>query len=320
MLDLKEIQGFMATRELDIEGLARECAVTPEMVASWLAGDAIPRPRKLSKLCEVLGISVENAILKDAADKILVLVHSPDLKDCPALETDRIQDIARCLTTLAPLVIRKTPLAASHLFAPTLDKGYLDSVANHYRIKLKYARGQHGGSVGALIQELRQMNVVIVPTPLGSGDEHRQSASFFHAQTNLAFVMLNLDAPVVDQISALTFHLAACLVFPCAEALDKRAFALALGQRLLSGLLGIKDGALETSVFKGLHAELSLNVNSYVNHCCGKFGDPIFEALAAFQQLEGGRNPAMVRDTLQVSLMDAVELSYAIPRNNFIKK
>ncbi len=88
--------------------------------------------------------------------------------------------------------------------------------------------------------------------------------------------------------------------------------------------LGVASSGLETDEFwehwnanrtniptvgHALFGTEKLDLATYVCECERVFGTPIFQALARWQQHEGGRSPSFIAAALNTSLEDAVELS-----------
>lgn len=298
MLDLKALKLAITERDVQLPELATYCNVSAEELAGWLTGEIIPRPNKLQALCEFLGLSVNQALRPTRRLKLKVAYEQPVGGPADGCEPDWVADIAGCLMTLAPLARLGSPLAPPQLHRPSLNPDYVTWVAEHFR---RMGKAEDWG----LMQQLQKMGVILIPLLGNQSSSLRGSASFHHVDSGRTFVTVNLGASAAEIRDSLAFHLGACLAFPCTAHIAPVRFAKVFARAVTRDVPVTLDPA-------GIRCGLQDGAESFVTRCLSVFGSCYLETLAKFQSLEGGRNPAFVQLALQSSLLDAVDISFAL--------
>jgi transcriptional regulator with XRE-family HTH domain len=298
MLNLPLLHSALRERGLTAAELADHCDVSLEVVSSWLLGNALPRPAKLRSLSTALGLSPQ--ALYSSSVSPVSFVFGMDAQ--PHLDArENAESLAGLLHSLAYFLPPRPLWASASLAEPRLDATYIRKVAADLRAYLGIAVCRPL-TADELLQLHQEAGTVIIPVLDASTDTF---ASMYELERHQLWIRLNLASTEKE----LAFQLARALAHGLSAAslsdMDCAPFAQCLAAELLH---------LESFEFDTAEAVPPSTPAAYVIGCESVLRTPVFKALEAFQQQEGGTNPAFVSEILSLPLGDAVALSrYLLP-------
>jgi transcriptional regulator with XRE-family HTH domain len=233
MLNITAIE--VAMRKLGLNGtaLADACQVSKEATSNWLKGESIPRPSKLTKLAEVLKLSVDDLLeVSDVPEPLFAYRTKRNLPVTgPAREA--AEELARHLRQLLPYVEDRSDFEPPLLRAPSLDDERIRSAANTVRssLGLVHSDALTNGHMEGLF---RTFGAVLVPVLWGLNKEkHENALTVYLPDSKTSWVVFNLGCKQDDYKYWLAHEYGHCLTLHALSEDDGEKFAEAFAQHLL---------------------------------------------------------------------------------------
>jgi transcriptional regulator with XRE-family HTH domain len=199
MLNVPIIKAAMRGLGLNGAKLADACGVSREAASNWLAGESMPRPSKLSKLAEVLNLSVDS-LLEAGTDTVEPVFAYRTKQNRAVSGASRIaaEELARHMRQLLPFLELEAEFEPQQVKDPVLDDAHLRRVAHQVRESVGLAAIEPI-SVEQLIGLFHKFKAVLVPVLWGLNKEHHENAlSVYLPDTKTSFVVFNLGGKVDD--------------------------------------------------------------------------------------------------------------------------
>src|SRR5574337_941370 len=136
MLNIPAIEGAMRRLGMSGTALAEACTVSKEATSNWLNGESIPRPSKLTKLSEVLGIPVETLLNVVQPPTPVFAYRTKFNKPVSGPMRDAAEEQARHLEQLLPFVDERPDFEPPLLREPSLDAERIRNAATRARASL----------------------------------------------------------------------------------------------------------------------------------------------------------------------------------------
>jgi transcriptional regulator with XRE-family HTH domain len=223
--------------------LADRCEVTREAASKWLAGESIPRPKKLKALAESLGLDIASISLGNGPlPQPVVAYRTKGRLDATDEATDAAHDLARHLRQLAPFVREKSLYADPVLKFPELDDAYIRKAALQARARIGL-NAREPITREHLFALHHAFQSVLVPV-FWSGDKdgHENALSVYLPESEMSWVVFNLNARNDDFNYWIAHELGHCYSLHVLRDGAAEKFA----ERFAQELLFPYDAALET--------------------------------------------------------------------------
>lgn len=317
MLKTESLKAALQAKGWTPADLARECQVSREAVSKWLAGESLPRPKTLLKLCTLLTLrwsdlveSADDGASQDvltaqleAGQFMRVVLEDEQLDDAKdfGLQTLSAAHCAGALTPVEPPRLRNPQQEA-------LAAALAHVRAGLYRVvpALRPTGEDNGLLVMGLLRLLKDFGAVVVPGARQVLGTSRSSVTVVHCRPQEHYaVLVSLDAPWGQVPALLAYAYGACLAMHKLPALEAHSFSSALAQELAGPV-----SPLSTPLWRELCLGAEpVSAEAYVTKLEAQTFSLAFEGLRQFQRMEQGRNHAFVKEVLRVPLLDAYEIS-----------
>jgi transcriptional regulator with XRE-family HTH domain len=197
-LALPAIATAMEKSGLSQASLAHELDVSRESVSKWLKGASLPRPDKLLKLALLLGLRLDELVIREPSDSEPVVAFR---KRGASKTTDahiaRAMDTGRLLRQLVPYLPFDEFIQPGTLKDPTVDYGYVQRLAKRVRKDIGVA-ADDPVDYGHLIDRFHNTQTVLVPVLWGKKNHHENALHILLPDSRTTWVFLNLDVEVHD--------------------------------------------------------------------------------------------------------------------------
>ncbi|MBV5345982.1 MAG: helix-turn-helix transcriptional regulator [Rhodoferax sp.] len=317
MLNILAIESAMLKLGLNGTSLAEACQVSKEATSNWLSGESIPRPSKLTKLAEVLGLPVDGMLTIFETPAPLFAYRANPNAAWSASGREAAEEQARHLSQLLPYVGRSV-FEPPVMREPSLDDACIRHAAHAVRAALELSRTDVL-TTAKLEHLLHTFGAVLVPVLQLNPDD---ALTVYLPESKTAWVIINLSAPSADYLFGLARAYSHCLTLHCMPADEGALFAERFAQYLLfpdavapecqAPIRNYGTDKLAPSMAFELLGTDTPSLEDYVAKAEQAYRTHVFKAIQAFQVAEGGRNPAFIASVLNVSLGDAVGLSHML--------
>lgn len=198
-LNLSLVVETMSVKGLTQTALAAKLGLTKAAVSKWIKGDAFPRPPELLKLGKLLGLGYGQLVASSVAsplEPVVAFRKRASTKTTPE-HVARAKEMGRLLAPVVEHLPFDRFLSAPRLKSPTLDYGYLQSLAGELRRDLKLS--QDGPiKFTDLIGKFAELQAVIVPVLWGQKTRHENALHIYLPESKTTWIYLNLDSHLHD--------------------------------------------------------------------------------------------------------------------------
>ncbi|UCV09997.1 helix-turn-helix domain-containing protein [Dechloromonas denitrificans] len=233
MLNLAAIDSAMRKLGLNGKALADACGVSKEATSNWLNGESIPRPSKLARLAEVLGIPVES-LLSMAQLPAPVFAYRTKLnKPVTGLLREAAEEQARHLEQLLPFVEATSEFEPPLMRNPSLEEERIRHAANAVRSSLNLSHTDVLSN--AHLESLfRTFGAILVPVLWGLNKEkHENALTVYLPESKTSWVVFNLGCKQDDYKYWLAHEYGHCLTLHGLSEEDGEIFAEKFAQHLV---------------------------------------------------------------------------------------
>jgi transcriptional regulator with XRE-family HTH domain len=209
-LNIENANNAMANAGLTQTALAEALDVSKEAVSQWLNEKSFPRPNKLLQLGKLLGLSLDNLVIKE--DPFAPKVAFRKMKGTKTKDhhVEKAQDMGRLLRYLADFLPFDTLETPPVLKQPHCDYDYLQKVAQKVRHDINLDPNDTV-DFSHLIRRFRELQAVIVPVLWGSKQRHENAVHIYLPDSQTTWVYLNLDVNIHDFKFWMAHELGHCL-------------------------------------------------------------------------------------------------------------
>jgi transcriptional regulator with XRE-family HTH domain/Zn-dependent peptidase ImmA (M78 family) len=233
MLNISAINSAMRKLGLNGTALAEACQVSKEATSNWLNGESIPRPSKLAKLAEVLGISAEG-LLNIVEPVQPVFAYRTKLnKPVTGPLRETAEEQARHLEQLLPYVDDRPDLEPPLMRAPSLEEDRIRHTANAIRASLRLSN-KDVLSNDDLESLFHTFGAIMVPVLWGLNKEkHENALTVYLPESKTSWVVFNLGCKQDDYKYWLAHEYGHCLTLHGLSEEDGEVFAEKFAQHLV---------------------------------------------------------------------------------------
>lgn len=198
ILKLEPLVQAMEKAGINQAAVASELDVSREAVSKWFKGKAFPRPDKLLKLAQLVGLSFDGLVEKVPLETDPVIAFR---KKGSSKTTDRhiahAKEIGRMLASLVPY------LSYDELVKPATLKQPIDTYPYIQKVVKKVRRdiGVQDDTVidfHHLVKKFKDLQAVIVPVFSGIKTNHENALHIYLPDSMTTWVYLNLDVNMHD--------------------------------------------------------------------------------------------------------------------------
>lgn len=233
MLNIAVIDSAMRKLGLNGKTLADACSVSKEATSNWLKGESIPRPSKLTKLAEVLGIPVES-LLSIVEPIPPVFAYRTKLnKPVTGPLREAAEEQARHLEQLLPFVDASSEFEPPLMRNPSLEEERIRHAANAVRTSLHMSHSDVLSN--AHLETLfRTFGAILVPVLWGLNKEkHENALTVYLPESKTSWVVFNLGCKQDDYKYWLAHEYGHCLTLHGLSEEDGEVFAERFAQHLV---------------------------------------------------------------------------------------
>jgi len=233
MLNIHAIEAAMLKLGLNGTALAEACGVSKEATSNWLNGESIPRPSKLTRLAEALGLPVES-LLKIAEPTQPVFAYRTRLnKPVTGPLREAAEDQARHLEQLLPFVEVDSEFEPPLLKNPSLEEERIRKAANAVRASI--GLGHMDVLSNAQLENLfRTFGAILVPVLWGLNKEkHENALTVYLPESKTSWVVFNLGCKRDDYKYWLAHEYGHCLTLHGLSEEEGEIFAEKFAQHLV---------------------------------------------------------------------------------------
>lgn len=233
MLNITAIEGAMRKLGLTGMALAEACQVSKEATSNWLKGESIPRPSKLIKLSEVLGIPVDS-LLNVIQPPAPVFAYRTKLnKPVTGQLRDAAEEQARHLEQLLSFVEDRPDFEPPLLRDPSLDADRIRHAATRARITLGLSNKEVLSNEN-LERLFHIFGAILVPVIWGLNKErHENALTVYLPESKTSWVVFNLGCRKDDYKYWLAHEYGHCLTMHALSEEDGEIFAEKFAQQLV---------------------------------------------------------------------------------------
>lgn len=233
MLNITVIEASMRKLGMTGTALAEACNVSKEATSNWLNGESLPRPAKLRKLSEVLGIAVDT-LLNVAEPTRPVFAYRTKLnKPVTGPLRDAAEEQARHLEQLLPFVEGRSEFEPPLLRDPSLDAERIRLATTKVRESLGLSN-KAVLSTEALERLFHIFGAILVPVIWGLNKErHENALTVYLPESKTSWVVFNLGCRKDDYKYWLAHEYGHCLTMHALSEEDGEVFAEKFAQQLV---------------------------------------------------------------------------------------
>ncbi len=197
-LNLGAVKEAMERAGLNPAGLAKKLGVSREAVSKWLKGQSLPRPDKLLKLALLVGLKLDQIVLKtDDPTEPVVAFRKKGAHKTTEKHISHAKEMGWLLRPLASYLPFDELIRPATLKQPSLDYDYIQKVAAKIREEVGVT------PVGPidfhhLIKKFAELQAVLIPVLWGSKERHENALHIFLPDSMTTWVYLNLDSEIHD--------------------------------------------------------------------------------------------------------------------------
>lgn len=209
MLNTSLLNKQLETLGLNQSDLATKCEVSREAVSNWFKEESMPRPSKLSKLAEILGLQISELCSQPPPKATFAYrtksnrALTPSARDFAETLSMRLEESA----CYYPQRLYSFPV----LDNPNLNKGYVAEVANEIRRELKLTADAPVELVH-LFELINKFGAHFIPVIWGGEKKgHENALTVLSSDHKSYFVVLNLNVNEADAKYWLAHEYGHCL-------------------------------------------------------------------------------------------------------------
>lgn len=233
MLNITAIEAAMRKLGMTGAALAEACNVSREATSNWLNGESLPRPSKLTKLAEVLGIPVDKLLNVIEPTSPVFAYRTKFNKPVTGQLRDAAEEQARHLEQLLPFVEGRSDFEPPLLRAPSLDAERIRLAAIKVRESLGLAN-RDVLSTEALERLFHIFGAILVPVIWGLNKErHENALTVYLPESKTSWVVFNLGCRKDDYKYWLAHEYGHCLTMHALGEEDGEMFAEKFAQQLV---------------------------------------------------------------------------------------
>lgn len=242
MLNTPAIKSAMSALGLTGSALAEQCGVSKEATSNWLSGESLPRPSKLTKLAEVLGLSVDT--LLESEDDIVEPVFAYRTKQNRAVSGPArasAEELARHLQQLLPLVDERSEFAPPQVVEPLLDEEHIRKVAESVRASIGLSAADPI-SDEQMVSLFHSFGAFLVPVLWGlDKEQHENALSVYLPDSRASFVVFNLGCKADDYKYWLAHEYGHCLSLHKLQDEEGETYAESFAKHLVFPVAAAKE-------------------------------------------------------------------------------
>lgn len=212
--------------------LANLLDVSKEAVSQWLKNKSFPRPNKLLQLGKLLGLGLNDLVVKDEPNAPVVAFRKMKGTKTKDHHIEKAQEMGRFLGHLVPFLPFDTLEVPPTLKSPVCEYEYLEKVAEKVRFDIN-VEPQAIVDFPHLIRRFSELHAVVVPVLWGSKQRHENAVHIYLPESGTTWVYLNLDTNVHDFKFWMAHELGHCLSPSLTGTEDAEDFADAFAGALL---------------------------------------------------------------------------------------
>lgn len=199
MLNLPAIKSAMTKLGLTGSALAEKCEVSREAASNWLAGESIPRPSKLTKLAEVLGLSIDKLLeMEDETPEPVFAYRTKANRAVSGSSKLAAEELARHLQQLLPYVDSRSEFAPPQVVDPVVDEDHIRKVAERVRSSLNLGAAEPVSNE-QMVSLFHAFGAFLVPVLWGlNKEQHENALSVYLPDSRASFVVFNLGCKQDD--------------------------------------------------------------------------------------------------------------------------
>lgn len=215
------------------QALAHACEVSKEAVSNWLAGESVPRPKKLLALAEALQLPVDALLVSDETPEPVIAYRTRSNQAPTGAAREAGDEVGRHLRQLLSFTEGQALFSPRHLEQPTLDEAYVCNAASAARTSLGV--GPHEPlTYSDLLKLLHGFGALVIPVFWGGDkDGHENAMSVYLPDSKRSWVLVNLGCRLDDFNYWLAHELGHCLSLHTLRGDEAEEFAELFAQRLL---------------------------------------------------------------------------------------
>ncbi|TVP11583.1 helix-turn-helix domain-containing protein [Shewanella sp. MSW] len=209
-LNIANAASAMEEKGLSQTAVAESLSVSREAVSQWLSSKSFPRPNKLLQLGKLLGLSLDELVVKDDPFAPKVAFRKMRGTKTKDHHIEKAQEIGRFLYHLVPYLPFDTIEMPPVLKSPSCDYRYLRTVTAKVREDINLDLVECVDFTH-LIRRFSELQAVVVPVMWGAKQRHENAVHIHLPESGSTWVYLNLDTNIHDFKFWMAHELGHCL-------------------------------------------------------------------------------------------------------------
>lgn len=222
-------------RQLGLNGsaIADACQVSKQAVSNWLSGESMPRASKLSRLAEVLELSVDRLVNIQTPPKPLFAYRTTRNRPVSGKAREIAEELASHLKQLVPYVDEPFEFEHRVMQMPSLDEDRIRRAAQDARslLRLSQTAVLSDNDVESLFHSF---GAVLVPVLWGvNRQKHENALTVYIPESEDYWVVFNVACKQDDYKYWLAHEYGHCLTLHSLSEEDGETFAERFAQHLV---------------------------------------------------------------------------------------
>lgn len=264
MLDTARIQSALDHLGMNQSQLADACEVSREAVSNWMQGPSVPRPAKLRRLAQVLGLTVEALLGTQDIPEPLVSVRTRKNEPVAPDARDAALDMGGGIQQLLPFFPERDRLIAPRqLLRPVYTPEAVRAIAGALRDNVGLGP-EEGVGLADLLKLYGDFGVVLVPVIWqGKREGHEHVVCGYLPESRTPWVHVDLKCPADELLHWLAYGLGQALTLPhlpretCARFSDAFARELQVPRAAVTKFLASARAVSDAAAMAGLVQEVA---------------------------------------------------------------
>lgn len=198
MLNAQSLASALTQKGLNQARVAQKLEVSREAVSKWVAGKAFPRPDKLLRLALLVGLTVEELLIRTtSAFEPVVAFRKKGVRKITEAHLNHAKSMGRTLSVLVPHLPYDKFVQPQRLKQPRTEYSYLQAISAQVRTELQVGNTDVL-DFGHLVKNFNKLQAVLIPVLWGDKDGHENALHIYLPDSMTTWVYLNLDSQIFD--------------------------------------------------------------------------------------------------------------------------
>ncbi len=195
-LNIDAIQSAMRFRGLSQADISKRLSVSREAVSKWLRREAVPRPGRVIRLANLLGLAFDQIYEADAVAEPVVAFRKKGSAKTREHHLERARDMALLLQNLVPYLPFDLLSHPASFIEPKTDSDYIVKAAAEIRSHMSLRSSVV--DFRDIINFFGAVHSVLIPVMWGKRGQHENALHVYLPDSRTTWVYLNIDTKIMD--------------------------------------------------------------------------------------------------------------------------